>query len=287
MDRIQPYSPSQLREFHDRNRSDTSHPIGADDLAEFLREPGRWRTTVAGLTVPATQDLAQLSAWMQVIYDELGFKGTKIVVPALPRITDKQQAAFARFGMRLFYIPAVGEDAYPAGFVKPAWDKYLDVNQIERRSLPGKWVAVETIAKCDWNDPQGYGGGNDPVAAALKLTTRFNISWDDHHARKGTLPRLAKLGNFPKRGTRFGTAEELNFIANLFNHLRTSGAMTDLPDLGATDSWEWCENAYGSDYRSDSRPLFGYRGNGGLSAMGRCWRVPPSVDVAFRVLVQF
>ena len=280
---IVPYHPLHLAEFHNRNREGVPSPIGDDDFAEFLRDPTRWRQIPSGLVVPAGQDLATLPACMQKVYDTAGFKGPKIVVPPLPRITDKQIAALTRFGMRLFYVPAIGEDAYPDTFVKPVWDKYLTGAQIERRKLPGKWIAVETIPKCNWTDPQGYAGGNDPVAAALGLTSRFGISWDNHHARRGTLPRLAKLGNFPKRGTRFGTAEEVNFVANMFNLLRECHGMSDLPNLGLTDSWEWCGNAYGSGYRV----IVGDRDDGGLAAVGRDWRDNPNGNIGFRVLVQF
>lgn len=283
MGQVQPYSPQQLREFHDRNRPDVPNPIGSADLAEFMRDPGRWRTTASGLSVPAVQNLATLQVWMQGVYDKAGFKGPRIVVSPLPRISDKQKAALARFGMRLFFIPSVGEDAYPDSFVKPIWGKYLDASQIERRTLPGRWIAVETIACPNWDDPQDYGGGSDPVASALKLETRFGISWDNHHARNGTLRRLAKLGNFPKRSTRFGTAEELNFLGNLFNLLRVNRGMVELPDLGSTNSWEWCENAFESDFRV----IVGHRAYGGLAALYRFRQDDPGGGLGFHVLVQF
>ena len=277
---IQAYRPLQLREFHDRNRPDAAHPIGADDLAAFLREPGRWRKTEAGLVVPGAQDLANRQSFLQTVYDGAGFK-TPIVVPPLPRITDKQKTALARFGLEMFYLPAIGEDAYPNDWVKPAWGKYLTMSNIQRRALPGKWIAVETIAKCDWNDPVGYGGGNDPVTAALRLAKRFAISWDDHHARRGTLARFAKLGGFPKQGTRFGTAEEANFIGNLCNLLREKHGQAHLPNLGQTNSWEWCENTC----ESGNRLVVGDSVLGGLSAVRRDWLGVPYVSIAFRVLV--
>ncbi len=253
------------------------------DLDAFLKDPTRWRTTPSGLTVPAAQDLATVQSWMQMVYGAAGFKGSRIVVPELPRITDKQKAALARFRQLMLFIPAKGEDSYPDSFVKPAWDKHLTASEIERRPLPGKWVAVETIANCDWNDPKGYGNGNDPVVSALGLKSRFSISPDDHHSRKGTLLRLAKLGSFPKKGTRFGTAEEWNFLGNLFNLLREKHGQAHLPDLGLTNSWEWCENTY----ESDNRVIVGSRVHGGLSAVRGLWHSHPYGHIGFRVLVQF
>ncbi|MDO8505726.1 MAG: hypothetical protein Q7S48_04070 [bacterium] len=254
-----------------------------EHLTVFLKDPTRWRTIASGLAIPALQDFTTLREWMQGVYDEAGFKGQKIVVSPLPRISDKQKAALARFGMSLFYIPSIGEDEYPDSFLKPAWGKYLTESEIQRRPLPGKWIAVETIAKCDWNDSKGYGNGNDQVASALGLKSRFGISWDDHHAKKGTLARIAKLGSFPKRGTRFATAEEWNFIANLFNLLREKHGQAHLSNLGETKSWEWCKNTYASG----SRVIVGYRDHGGLSAVSRRWHDYPHDNVGFRVLVKF
>ena len=248
--------------------------------AEFLRDSGRWHRTETGLVVPGVQDLANLQSWMQTVYDGAGFK-TPIVVPPLPCISKKQIAALTRFGLEMFYLPAIGEDAYPDDWVKPAWGKYLTVIQIERKPLPGKWIAVETIAKCDWNDPQGYGGGSDPVASALRLTKRFGISWDAHHARRGTLQRLAKLGSLPKRGTQFATAEAANFIGNLFNLLHEKHGQAHLPNLGLTNSWEWCNNSY----ESDGRLIVGCSGGGGLAAVDWGWRDVPFDYIGFRVLV--
>ena len=144
MGQITPYHPQHLRELHDRNRADVPHPIGDDDLTAFLRDPTRWRTAPSGLVVPAGQDFATLPQFMQKVYDGAGFKELRIVVPPLPRVSDKQANALQRFRMEMFYIPAVDEDAYPDGFVKLARVKYLTVSQIERRPLLGKWVAVET-----------------------------------------------------------------------------------------------------------------------------------------------
>lgn len=252
------------------------------DLEVFLKDPSCWRRTDSGFVIPAWQDPPQAQEFLQAAYNEMGFKGSRLVVPAVSRLTKKQIASLRRFRMGLFFIPSIGEDEYPDNFIKPVWGKYLDSSKIERRQLPGRWVAVETISKCDWNDPQGYGNGEDPIAVALKIATRFKISWDDHHASRGTLARFAKASGFPKKSTRFGTAEEWNFLGNVFNWLREHRG-ADLPNLVSTNSWEWCENLYGSALRL----VCGVRGSGGLGAVHRSWHGSPSDDVAFRVLAQF
>ena len=115
------------------------------------------------------------------------------------------------------------------------------------------------------------------MAAALHGTTRFNTSWDD--LTNGFLAEIAKVTNFPKKGTRLPTAEEWNLIGNLFNWLRDHRSM-DLPDLGSTRSWEWCENAYDADLRL----IVGRSDRGGLADVRDGWRGDRDDDLAFRVL---
>lgn len=212
-------------------------------------------------------------AWMQDVYRELGIN---CVVPAVPKLTERQTKSLKRFGFRLFFIPAITEEAYPASFMKPDWGRHLDATQIERRPLPGKWVAVETIAKPNWDDPAGY--CDDRLAAALKLKSRFGISWDDLHDG-GLLGRIARVTGFPRKTTRQPTAEEWNFLANLFNWLRAK-RRENLPDLGSTASWEWCENTCESDFRL----VVGSRVRGGLAGVYRDWRDGRHDGVAFRAL---
>jgi hypothetical protein len=246
------------------------NPAGfAEDLDAFLRDPALWRKTDFGLAVPERDE----QAWMQSLYRELGLE---VEVPPVPALTKRQKKSLSQFGFRLFFIPAIKEAAYPAGFVKPDWGRYLDRNQIEFWLLPGKWVAVETIAKPDYNDPKGY--AEDRLAAAVKLERRFNVSFDDLHDG-GLLERIAEKTGFPKKGVRLPSAGEWNFLGNLFLAILSLRGEV-LPDLGSTDSWEWCENTYGSD----NRLLVGSRGHGGLAGVDGCWHGFRYDDVAFRVL---
>lgn len=273
MGKIKPFAPEQLRELHDRNRDGAPNPISAKDLAEFLRQPDFWREGSSATVLDERKEIRDEQAWTQSLYRELGMD---IVVPPVPALTERQKKSLERFGFRLFFIPEIGEDKYPAGFMKPDWGRHLDASKIERRPLPGKWVAVETIAKPNWNDPKGY--GEDRLAAAVKLERRFNVSWDDLH-QGGLLERIAKATGFPKKGVRLPSAEEWNFLGNLWKAiLGLRGEV--LPDLGSTDSWEWCENACGSD----GRLVMGDCGSGGLGGVRRGWRDGRNDYLGFRVL---
>jgi hypothetical protein len=205
------------------------------DLEEFIANPLLWRKAALSACAIVPEDA---QAFWRGVYDELDMN---VAVPAMSALTDKQIKSLDKFNFLPVYIPSISEDKYPEGFIKPAWSKYLDVSEIERKPLKGGWVAIETIAKPDWNDPAGY--AEDRLMAAVKRSSRFNTSHDD--LEQGLLKAIAEATGFPKKGTRLPTAEEWNFMANLFNWLREHRGMR-LPDLGATNSWELCKNAYGS-----------------------------------------
>ncbi len=269
---IEPFRPEQLSELHERNCRGAKSPITSQDLAEFLRNPELWRQTVW------TEDdvlLYQPQALLDGVYASLGIN---CQVPPVPSLTKKQQKSLVKFGFRLFFIPAITESEYPASFRKPDWGRRLDASQVEHRPLKGEWVAVETIAKPNWDDPGGY--PNDRLAAAVKLEWRFGVSWYGLHDG-GFLQRIARVTGFPQKATRLPTAEEWNFLGNLFNFLRERHSEQILPDLGATNSWEWCENLCGSD----TRLVAGHREDGGLAGVGRYWRGDPNDGIGFRVLV--
>jgi hypothetical protein len=136
---------------------------------------------------------------------------------------------------------------------------------------------VELIRKPDWNDPQGYGNGEDLLARELGLQTRFKVSWD--HLRATLCPQAATFWGLKKAAVRPLTAEEWNFFGNVLLELnRLHG--TSFQDLGATASWEWTENACGSD----RRVIVGLRVLGGLRAVRRGWSCAPFDGVGFRLL---
>lgn len=208
-----------------------------------------------------------MDRWAE-FYDNLG-------VPLLGLPTEAQKEALHEFGLRPIFMPFVGEDQYPSDFVKPNWGQYLTASEIVRHQLPGRLVAVESILKPNYTDPAGY--PNDKLGQALGLKTRFGVSYDD--LQGGILAKAAKVLGLPEAQVRLPYAEEWNFAANIFKHLRDKYG-ENLPDLGATDSWEWCENACGSGFRL----IAGYRAHGGLSAVDGGWHDRRDGDLGFRVL---
>ena len=208
-----------------------------------------------------------LDRWAE-FYDGLG-------IPLLNLPTEAQKAALREFGFRPIFMPAIGEDQFPLDFVKPKWGQHLDVKQVARHALPGRLVAVESIAKPNYTDPAGY--PNDKLGQTLGLKSRFGVSYDD--LQGGILAKVARTLGLPESQVRLPYAEEWNFTANVFNHLRVKFS-DNLPDLGATNSWEWCENPFGSD----GRLIAGYRGDGGLSAVSGGWLGHRYDALGFRVL---
>jgi len=212
----------------------------------------------------------------QEIWDELLGEGT-VDVPPFPSLKSKTTESLdGRYGRWFFvFIPAIKEQDYPDSFIKPSWGQHLDVDEIKRRKLPGRWVVIETIPKPDWDDPNGY--GDDPLALALSLQARFSLSWDELHETH--LPAVAKLLGLRKKAVRLPTAEEWNLLGNLFLWLNEHKEER-LPDLGSTNSWEWCENAYGGG----GRLVVGRRGGGGLAVVDGRWSDDRSGRLGFRVL---
>ncbi|HLD20699.1 MAG TPA: hypothetical protein VJB64_01235, partial [Patescibacteria group bacterium] len=186
------------------------------------------------------------------------FGALKITVPALPRIGLKTRSWINDGSLLPIFLPAtVTQDVYPSNWIRSDWGLKIDSSLIKHHPLPGRWVVAELIRNPDWNDPEGYGNGDDRLARELGLKTRFKTIWD--HLRATLCPQTAQLWGLKKMAVRPLTAEERNFFANvLFELNRIHG--TQFPDLGATFSWEWTESAYGSG----GRVIVGSRDDGGL-----------------------
>ncbi len=205
--------------------------------------------------------------------------GKPIKVPPMPLLRPKTVVALCQFNLKVIFLPKITEIDYPDFFVRPRWGQYMTEKDIKRRQLPGRWVAVETISKPHRNAPGGYGVGDaDPLARELWLQTRFGISWDK--LTDVILPKAAKLFGVSKQAARRPSAEEWNLIGNRFNWLRTE-QNEQWPDLGSTNSWEWCENAY--EY--GMRLMAGHIGHGGLADVRCYWQSDPGGDIGFRLLV--
>lgn len=267
-------TPTQVKEFLDGLRKPMT--AGADAVAAVMPNTDPSPTDVILRTSP---DNFWTVAWSDILGEEV-MRKRKIVVPPLPTLKAKTKTAITG-GLGTWipiYLPqGLTESDYPTDFIKPAWGKYLTVGDIQRRPLPGRWAIVETIPKPNWDDQNGYGNGNDPLAQTLGLKSRFGVSWDDFH--QISLPNLAKQIGLSKKAVRLPTAEEWNLIGNLFLWLNANRS-ANLPDLGSTNSWEWCENSDGDG----NRLVVGDRGLGGLADVDYNWHGLRDAGIGFRVL---
>ena len=254
--------------------------LDKDGLQRLLGRGGEFQKVIVSAIRELSADVErEAQAFWEKVWEEI--LGRKVEIPPLSKLSGKTAEAVKKYGFRVMYLPTITEEDYPTDFVKPVWGKYLDESLIERKPLipplasggiTGQWVAVETIAKPHWDDPAGY--GNDLLGKTLGFDSRFRKSWDE---LKSYLPKAGKL--ISAKEVRFLTVEEWNLVGNLFLWLnRHRGAL--LPDLGSTRSWEWCENAFGSE----SRLLVGLVGRGGLADVDGHWHVEASGTVGFRVL---
>lgn len=237
----------------------------------------------ATTTVPNSTEvlLKRIAANPQAFWSEFyaqKFGELKLTLPALPRINAQTRARIDDGSLLPIFLPKqVTQNAYPANWIRSDWGRYVDAGQIKHHTLPGRWVVIELVRKPDWDDGLGYGEGNDRLARELGLQTRFLISWD--HLRATLCPQTANLWGLKKAAVRPLTAEEWNLFGNILLELnRLHG--TQFQDLGATLSWEWTENAYGSG----NRVVVGDRDSGGLASVYGRWSDDPSGGVGFRLL---
>jgi len=268
------FTPGQLVELHQRNSPGAKSPILRTDLAEFMRNPTLWCFIEEGLQPEMLQE------WTKEAYKKLGLGSFGI--PSLPRtFTPRQAKLLAVFGFRIFYIPSMNHWEYPE---RPHWLRVssevasFQVDFSKRQRLENRWVAIETIAKPNESNLDGY--PDDRLGMALSLETRLDrsdsakgrtfISWDwlyeagiyedkirshDRLREKGLLSKVAQILGFPKNkgNVQLPKVEEWYFFANLFRDLRLR--LKDLqpyregpwPDLGTTNLFEWCKNLYEPD----------------------------------------
>jgi len=194
----------------------------------------------------------------EVLTEYFGFP---VEVPLQPELSGRQERALGRYRFLRVFLPAVTEERYPKHAVVPDWRQFRSYGA-ERIPLPGKWVAIETLLKPNYAD---RGREEDPLMAALRANRLCNPYSSGHHGVQSIeeiLPKVADELGFAADQVMVPSFEEWNLAANLFNWLCVRHAMP-LPDLGETDTWEWCRNACGTDQRI----LAGRREQGGLSAV--------------------
>lgn len=250
----------------------SSGQFTAQDLDAFYKNPKFWQPESALITPEDAQ------TFWQMVWDELALEiGCRLIVPPVPRLTDRQCKSIIQHRLLPVYIPALSEERYPSCFLKPDWGKLIDASQIERKPLEGIWIAIEAIKKPDHDVSESY--PDDSLMAAIKCSGRYSRSYED--LSKWMFDKVAKTTGFPRKRVRLPSLEEWNLVGNLFNWLRERRSM-DLPDLGTTRSREWCENTY----KSEQRLFSGHSLRGGFAevdALGHGFR---DRSIAFRVLFE-
>lgn len=240
------------------------------------------------------------NAWRDVL-------GTNVEVPPLPAVvTPEVKRNLERLGFELRYIPKLdidtldelkrkGEDTFLDDLQRryPNWRRYETLSDTEREdhavtrnleqwfwglakedrmdfpSMPGRWIAVETMPKPSYGDTYA----KTPVGDGLGLEDRFNVSWDDANQAIQTHKRdlLTEAGLPASMDVRMLEAVEWNLLANR-------------EGWGSTNTYEWTN----TEARDDGDP---HRVIVGLSVLGGAanaiWSHPSSsgVNVGFRVAV--
>ncbi len=227
----------------------------------------------AGLAPPPYNHVGMRGFWQEV-WDELLGEG-RITVPKFPCLSSQQKASLHQYGLMPIYIPAITEEDYPSSFVKPDWGRNIEAPRLDRLPLEGRWVAVETIRKPHFDEEGGY--HEDVLMLSMGHMTRFNMSWNELVEERGFCAKIVNRTGF--RGISLLSLEEWNLVANLFNWLREYGFL-NLPDLGGTNSYEWCQNGCGAERCLKT----GRAWDGGLGYVGSEWRTQRGGGVGFRVL---
>ncbi len=213
----------------------SSSQFTAQDLDAFYKKPQLWRPA-SPLPTPE-----EAQAFWQGVWDELALEiGGRIIVPPVPRLTDKQRKSIAKFRLLLVYIPALNEDRYPPNFVKPDWGTLIREEETEHLPLRSMWIAVETFRRSEINDETV---GLPMVEAQPE---RYGLSFN--YVQELRLKEIAHATGMPLKGTHLPSVEQMCFIANIFNWLHEQRRL-ELPDLGMGCSWEMCHNRYGSGGR--------------------------------------
>ncbi|MBI4437578.1 hypothetical protein HY631_01365 [Candidatus Uhrbacteria bacterium] len=225
---------------------------------------------------------ADLHTWMQEVLD--AFLGFHVDVPEPPSLNRAQRRLMMKYKLWLFFVPAIGEDKYPEHFVKFDWNRFLSGVPATALPLPGRWIALEVIQKPNYQDGRYP---NDQLMADIGITTRFAHP----HSGKGEgddlmediLPKVAEVLQSLGGTVKIQSARIFNFLGHLFNWLRLHTSEHRLPNLGSTNSVEWCEERYDSHIA-----LFvGHSDDGGLAFVSGYWRGFRGDNIGFRFLVQF
>ena len=126
---------------------------------------------------------------------------------------------------------------------------------------------------------------DDVLIAEWEIGKRYELPWTIavQLASKG----VEKKFGLPPGSAFMMSAEEWSLTANLFNWLRRRRGMA-LPDLGSTNSSEWCRNAVPNEMSWDGQRgmhgvTIGWKTSGGLASLGH--GDVPTKSTGFRFII--
>ena len=149
------------------------------------------------------------------------------------------------------------------------WDQVKEGN-VDMPTLPGRWLAVETLEKPNWNDTYE----TTPFSERLGFENRFSLSYDEvNEAIDRTKNDFSTEVGLQEADVRFLDAMEWNLLANRFG-------------WGGSNSYEWTTTEYRGSGGS-RRLVVGYSGHGGAARVR--WGRPGGRygHIGFRVAVVF
>lgn len=268
----------------------TSQRRGADRSSTAVPERQRAVPEVA---------TSEQNAWREVL-------GKNVEVPPLPAvITPEVKKSLERLGFELRYIPKLDidtvDDLKRKGEEKflddlqiryPNWRRYESLSDTEREdhsvtrnleqwfwelakedrmdfpSMPGNWVAVETMPKPSYGEHYAPSGVGDK----LGFEDRFSVTWNDaNEAIQRQKRDILSEAGLPSGDVRMLNAVEWNLLANR-------------EGWGQTNTYEWT-NTEARGGGDSYRVIVGHSDRGG--AANARWRSPGDSyeRIGFRVAV--
>jgi MoxR-like ATPase len=226
-------------------------------------------TTTADVSENPSHKREEKSEWNTVL-------GKLVDIPPLPAsITPEVQKNLEKMGMELRFIPSLNLDTikelkkldvekYLDSLQShyPNWHRYESLNDTQKNdhsvsrnieewywglvkdgkvdfpSLPGKWIAVETMPK----PADGDHYASSKISKMLGFEDRFNVSWNDaNEAIKREKKNILKEAGLVSGEVRMLEAIEWNLLANR-------------EGWGSTNTYEWTNTELRDD--GGSRRLF-------------------------------
>lgn len=220
----------------------------------------------------------------------------ELEIPAAPTVEGALARAFRRYRLAAVYLPARDGHACPgsmAGMRDWACGG-AKKSEVEHEPLPGRWVAVETVAKP--HDPADEENRDEDllmkdVASRMKgmPSNRGRFGWSYDQVVQEILPVVAEVLGVYRDMVRLPTVAEAAYAAEFFDWLRETHDEYWLPDLGrasrgpdGNDAWEWTRTRV---RRSDESIALTRRARANGHRLEAAWRDSPRRLALFRPVI--